>query len=58
MLRSISYDRVMQREESEDRAFLTWFLKWFVLNSYILVYYLCPPSPLQIMFQNTAVHLC
>lgn len=35
MPRSISFGRVMQQEESEGQAFLTWFRRWFVLNSFI-----------------------
>lgn len=35
MPKSISFGRVIQQEESEGRAFLTWFRRWLVLNSYI-----------------------
>lgn len=57
MLRSISFGRVMQQEESEGQAFLTWFRRWFVLNSYIASLLFVSPRPQQPMFQNMAVHL-
>lgn len=40
MPRSISFGRVMQQEESEGQAFLTWFQRWFVLKIFCLLVYI------------------